>query len=443
MRTAAIVMTCLSISGCDALQSAKQWWEGARMQAAIDARVEHYYAQLRPFERSTLEPFASDEEMVRYFDAVAHMQQWRANVFPNLASLQDLPLLPENPPRRQRPAGLAPLGTHIANSAKTSVEGRFPDRPATRLEHNGRVFALSDNALRSWKADAPAEPSPPVEQITLSAPYLASEQKLEYVDGRGQRREYGRHTTVLSRRLVTHEYLFASGSELIVVGVRLDNGSIAVDRMSLADNGTFQHLRSHSIQLRHGDEGFYRARFIDGALVLYASAPLFGWERSGQRTSIAYALPAAGDASTEPHRVYTLLHAKDVQRPLAHDEGDQFLHMIVRCDLAKPGLACSAKAIPGPRAWEFLVGDTAAYLWITAWRGESRPSVGTYIYRMPFDGGHPTAVRVARESDVRPEGALHEHDGTLHAVAKIDGEVVQLGIPIATFSIGVPDIALR
>lgn len=413
------------------------------MQAAIDARVEHYYAQLRPFERSTLEPFASDEEMVRYFDAVAHMQQWRANVCLNLASLQDLPLLPENPTRRQRPAGLAPLGTHIANSAKTAVEGRFPDRPATRLEHNGRVFALSDNALRSWKAEAPAEPSPPVEQITLSAPYLASEHKLEYVDGRGQRREYGSHTTVLSRRLVTHEYLFASGSELIVVGVRLDNGSIAVDRMSIADDGTFQHLRSHSIQLRHGAEGFYRARFVDGALVLYASAPLFGWERSGQHRSIAHALPAAGDATTEPHRVYTLLHGKDVQRPLAHSEGDQFLHMIVRCDLAKPGLACSAKAIAGPRAWEFLVGDTAAYLWITAWRGEGRPSEGTYIYRMPFDGGAPAAVRVATEADTHLQGALLEHAGTLRASATINDVVVQLDIPVAAFSIDVPDVVER
>lgn len=159
-------------------------------------------------------------------------------------------------------------------------------------------------------------------------------------------------------------------------------------------------------------------RMVDGRLVV--CAPMTVWP--GDPAGIARYLPAvrrwhAADADTawtpltDPARIYRPAGLMRV------DDGTT-LHAVTVCDPAGGALDCRATVLYAPRDVAHHVSRTAAYVWATQRRGydeEGDDPDRSILYRIPLDGGAPTALGVHS----RPQDALsfdETADGQLHVL---------------------------
>jgi hypothetical protein len=192
--------------------------------------------------------------------------------------------------------------------------------------------------------------------------------------------------------VVIFDYLFVHDDALIAVGSRQDTAAIELLRVSIGAQGQLTPASSRLVHVTRADVDGYRARLVAGALLLYfRDQPLISDPVTASQ-SLVYTLPALGDAAQRaPTR--PLLRASDVHQPLAHTD-ETYLHTLVRCDLTARDFDCRARALAAPSATMLEFAEDALYLWIVAWRREGLPTTDSFLYRMPFDGTEPGAVRV-------------------------------------------------
>ena len=75
------------------------------------------------------------------------------------------------------------------------------------------------------------------------------------------------------------------------------------------------------------------------------------------------------------------------------------MHTVSMCNLTAPQLNCSATVILGSNSRTFFVSQNAVYVWTdteNAWNEQTdeQDLVPAFLYRLPFDGAAPQAVRV-------------------------------------------------
>ncbi|MES3024959.1 MAG: beta-propeller domain-containing protein, partial [Pseudomonadota bacterium] len=124
------------------------------------------------------------------------------------------------------------------------------------------------------------------------------------------------------------------------------------------------------------------------------------------------------------------------------------LHTVTVCDLAVREMKCEATAVLGPPGRVFYVSGQSVYVWVTSGRqvkGDASPSG---LFRIPLDGGAPSALKVAG-APIDQFSFLESGDGHLNVMVRAQGrgegmwraergsgDVALLRVPLASFSDG-------
>jgi hypothetical protein len=376
------------------------------------------YDVLSPFERASLEPFGSDEALSHFLDRVVFAREQMAA--PATPTRPKAPRPPEPPPQRE-PAIRAFTPEWLPrwrNSVGVLSYGPLHDGAPRILHAGGRLFLLYENRVHGFDVDPATMTLRPRAQLQLG-PSIPETLPGEPQPWRG---------------IVVFDYLFATERELVVVGNRQDQWAIEVVRIAIGPDGALQRASAHRVLCLPHEMNGYRARLVDGHVLLYFRhrAPIPERGRSH-----AWPMPAlAAEDPNAPSEV--LLHGRDVMHPLVQAP-EMVLHTLVRCSLADPALRCSARAVPGPDTYAAHVADDAVYVWLAGRHGASPPKAGSFVVRMPLDGSAPTALRLpAAMPGSAP--ALRKHGGRVHALMDLDGrgQLAVLDVSPDAFTRGAP-----
>lgn len=243
--------------------------------------------------------------------------------------------------------------------------------------------------------------------------------------------------------------ILVSGDVVAAVGTGARGLAVQAALFRMDAAGGLAYLGTHQVRTDGGDDRQPIVRMVGGKLVVLA--PVGVWP--GDPRGIGPYLPAVrrwepGSADTawtpltQPARIY---------RPAAAmrmDDGVTF-HALTVCDPAGGALDCRATVVYAPRSVALHVSPSAAYVWATQRQGSDQEGSvpgRSMLYRVPLDGGAPTAVGVdgqpadTHSFDETGDGELHVllSGGRLPA-SRAPGEwspVALLRVPLAAFGDG-------
>ena len=332
--------------------------------------------------------------------------------------------------QREQQQRLQPYGSQAAfdSSMKRLAKAQQLRQQAQRLRDRGQR-----RARRSGSGAAPAAASSAgvlgVAKGEASAVAAAGDgsitnNQVAGVDEGGIVKVHGEHLVVLRRgRLFTarvgddslapvsmadaypkgapggwYDEMLVHGDTIVVIGFNYDVGATELGLFDIDAAGALKRRGTH--YLRSNDyysSRNYASRLIGDQLVLYMPYGLTGpaWWRGQQDAVLATALPAQRSHGAS-RRWDEVIEARDIYRPIQQTSYPT-LHTVVRCDLSRPGLRCTAQGIVGPASRSFYVSRDAVYVWVGAEYNAKMTAKGpqSAVYRMPFDGSAPSAVRVS------------------------------------------------
>lgn len=282
--------------------------------------------------------------------------------------------------------------------------------------HTGGDVAVADEAqAEAPTAAAPAQAEGDGESITNN--------QVAGVDEGGIVKVHGEHLVVLRRgRLFTvrlgdttltpvamvdaypsgaaggwYDEMLIHEDTIVVVGFNYSMGGTELGVFDIDDAGQIRRRGTH--YLRSNDyysSRNYASRLLGDRLVFYMPYGLMQTRWNGDEPEVSYTLPSIrtrgeGDDWNE------VIAVSDIYRPIQRT-ANPALHTVVTCDLSRPELRCRAQGILGPWSRSFYVSRDAVYVWVGGERGgdeveADRPDGA--VYRLPFDGSAPGAVRVA------------------------------------------------
>lgn len=192
-----------------------------------------------------------------------------------------------------------------------------------------------------------------------------------------------------------YDEMLVAGDTVVVIGYSYRRGGTEIGLFDIDGAGKLAYRATH--HLRSNDyysSRNYASRLLGNKLVFYT--PLY------LRPSIEQPLarfPAlrrwrAGATDADFRRI---ARPTRIYRPLS-DGSALALHTVTVCDLGAPELSCEATAVMGPTGRVFYVSPTAVYVWMTEWRSQrtrARSGSRSLVYRLPLDGGDPTALRAS------------------------------------------------
>jgi hypothetical protein len=215
-----------------------------------------------------------------------------------------------------------------------------------------------------------------------------------------------------------YDELLVSGDAVVVIGFSYERGGTEVGLFRIFPDGRLEHRSTY--HLRSNDyysSRNYASRLIDGKLIFYT--PLYlglnmedpfedfpamrRWHQGAEDDPFERILPAT--------RVYhpggTLTAASGVA-----------LHTVTVCDLRAEAMGCEGTAVLGPPGRVFYVSPGAVYVWVSDWvRREGARGAENMLYRIPLDGGGPSALAV-RGSPVDQFSFLESADRHLNVLVR-------------------------
>ncbi|MDQ0462375.1 hypothetical protein QO010_000123 [Caulobacter ginsengisoli] len=250
-----------------------------------------------------------------------------------------------------------------------------------------------------------------------------------------------------------YDEMLVSDDLVVVIGYSYARSGTEINRFRIDDAGGLTFLDAY--QLKSNDyysDRNYASRLIGRKLVFYT--PLWlGWSKdpmevmpalrrwSGQTGNSGFKRIAGG------RQIY-------IPRDLRDDTSAQIevLHSVTTCDVTTPVMDCKAIGVLGSSSRNFYVSGSAIYLWTIEQSYYYRRSGGppsSRLYRLPLDGGRPSAVK-ARGAPVdqfsfREDAA----EGVLNVLVRSEGygdamwrpefsngTVALLRLPISAFGDG-------
>lgn len=191
-----------------------------------------------------------------------------------------------------------------------------------------------------------------------------------------------------------YDEMLISGDLIVVVGYSYRRGGTEINRFRIARDGSFTFLDSH--HLRSNDyysSRNYASRLVGSQLIVYT--PLFF--RWGSEDPLD-ALPGMSrwEQGQEAPRWRRIATGRQVFLPApmrrAGPGAVEAMHTVSRCDLTQPELSCTSTVVLGPASRTFFVSQNAVYVWVNyTWQRHDAPG---YLYRIPLDGGRPSAAQV-------------------------------------------------
>ena len=312
-----------------------------------------------------------------------------------------------------------------------AVEAPPPTPSVTNVQHagvdEGGIVKLHGDHLvilrrgRIFTVDASAGRLSPVDEVHASGPDI---------DPRG----------------TWYDELLVSGDDVVVVGYSYERGGTEIGIFRIDSAGRLTHRATY--QLRSDDyysSRNYASRLVARKLVFYAPVAIYGGDDAD---SVLPAFRRWRSGDDEP-RFEPIATAARVYRSgeWLEPDGQVVLHTVTTCDLASEELECTATSLVGSWGRVSYVSPTAAYVWVSAGSG-SDGSGSSMVYRLPLDGGPPTALQV-EGTPVDQFSFLEEEDLNLNVVVRSDGygegmwgaeftagDVALLRVPLSLFSDG-------
>jgi hypothetical protein len=207
-------------------------------------------------------------------------------------------------------------------------------------------------------------------------------------------------------------------NKVIVIGYSYERGGTEIGVFHMDDLGRLRYLATYHLR---SDDYYssrnYASRLVGDKLVFYAplSLPLDGDDPLVALPSLQRWDRRAGGGRFR--RIAAVQHIYRAPFPVRLDAG-LTMHTITTCDLRAEDLTCDATVVLGPEARVFYTSPTAVYVWTTR-PGRAGPHEAL-VYRLPLDGGAPTALGVAG-SPVDQFSFLESPDDHLNVVVRADG----------------------
>lgn len=191
-----------------------------------------------------------------------------------------------------------------------------------------------------------------------------------------------------------YDEMLVSGDWIVVIGYSYSRGGTEVNRFRLRSRGDLEFVDSYHLR---SDDYYssrnYATRLIGNRLILYSPLSI-GFEGDPLQSLPALRKWDGSERATfkriaPAQRVY-------VATPVRRDENAiiDTVHSVTECDVTTPTMKCASTAVLGGLARTFFVSSNAVYVWTrNSWDvSDTRPN--SFLYRIPFDGGHPQAVGV-------------------------------------------------
>ncbi|MFM9433871.1 hypothetical protein ACFDR9_000917 [Janthinobacterium sp. CG_23.3] len=246
-----------------------------------------------------------------------------------------------------------------------------------------------------------------------------------------------------------YDEMLISGDTVAVIGYSYRRGGTEIGLFDIDAGGALAyratyHMRSNDYYSSRN----YASRQIGSKLVFYTPLYLDPFQREpfdgfpALRRWRPDATPADFKRIAPATRIYR------TDDPLEPDAG-LALHTVTVCDLARREMSCEASAVLGPRGRVFYVSGQSVYVWTTpAARARGQGTGGSGLFRIPLDGGAPSALKVAG-APVDQFSFLESGDGHLNVLVRSEGageamwsaergrgELALLRVPLASFSDG-------
>lgn len=195
-----------------------------------------------------------------------------------------------------------------------------------------------------------------------------------------------------------YDEMLVSEGRVVVIGYSYGRGGTEINRFRMDAQGRLAFEDSHHLQSNdYYSSRNYASRLIGSRLVLYSPQFL---RRGADPAATAPRLSRWNGVGQAP-AVTSLVSATDIQiSPRYRDASNAYLvkalHTVTSCDLASAPLECRATAVLGPQGRTFYVSPNAVYLWLNEWRRRGEQAdlePNSSLYRIPLDGGRPTAIR--------------------------------------------------
>lgn len=312
--------------------------------------------RVRTAPHDTMTPFASERQLKRYLKKV----QRRRQPVP-----MAVPAPPPPPPAPAAPAAAdaAASGESITNTQVAGVdEGGIVKMHGETIVilRRGRLFTVStrDRDLK------------PIDFIDAFPPGT---------NGNG----------------AWYDEMLVAGNRVIVIGYSYARGGTEVNRFRIDAAGNLDyedsyHLRSNDYYSSRN----YASRLIGSTLIFYS--PLYLPYEVNSLDWLPGVRRWTGDAKRPFDRI---AGAREIYLPEnlrnPHVGDVQALHTVTSCDLAAPVLRCRAQGILGSPGRTFYVSANAVYVWVNNPRfyaEESGKSPSAMLYRLPLNGGRPSAI---------------------------------------------------
>jgi hypothetical protein len=363
--------------------------------------------------KRTMEAFKSEEELARYFRALAEKQRraQRANIYAYDAESAAAPPAPAASVAKEASDDKA---ESVTNTQHAGVdEGGIVKVHGNHLVvlRRGRLFtvAIGDNALT------------PVSAVDAFAPDVDPSS-------------------------TWYDEMLVSDNTVVVIGYSYQRGGTEVGLFEITDDGKLSyrstyHLRSNDYYSSRN----YASRLIGNKLIFYAPQYFYG---AADDPFQYFPAVRKWHKDAKPEEFHRIVPATRVYRPqMEYQNGyATALHTVTVCDLANGGFDCQATSVIGPPGHVFYVSPDAVFVWASTWASDRENR--SLLFRMPLDGSGPSALRVSG-SPVDQFSFLQSDDQYLNVLvrsqAKGDGmwaaeisagDVALLRVPIMNFSDG-------
>ncbi len=246
-----------------------------------------------------------------------------------------------------------------------------------------------------------------------------------------------------------YDEMLISGDDIAIIGYSYarrgtEVGLFRISRAGeLAYRGTY-HLRANDYYSSRN----YASRLIGTKLVLYSPLFLSPWAADPYAAFPALRKWRPGATPADFKRIAPATRIYRTDEPLDPFTGVA-LHSVSICDLARPELECESTAVMGPPGRVFYVSASAVFVWTTTWRrGPDATGPSSAVFRIPLDGGAPSALKVAG-SPIDQFSFLEDAGGMLNVLVRSNGrgdgmwaaevssgDLALLRVPLASFSDG-------
>ena len=347
-----------------------------------------------------------------------------------------------------------------------------------RLDAEPRRRASSGSATADFAVAAPAPaiaaqaPAAPMAKATAES---VTNTQVAGVDEGGIVKVHGEHLVVLRRgRLFTvnirgsalspvaiadafapgidpsgawYDEMLIEDDTVVIIGYSYRRGGAEVGLFDIDRGGRLTHRATY--HLRSNDyysSRNYASRLVGNKLIFYT--PLYLNLRGDPLASLPSMRRWRGEANAgEFRRIAPATRIYRTDDPV--EPQGLTLHTVTVCDLGAREMDCAATGVLGPHGRVFHVAQESVYVWTTGQpRAASGQSAQAGIFRIPLDGGAPTALK-ASGSPVDQFSFLESGDGHLNVLVRARGrgeamwaaegsagDTALLRVPLALFGDG-------